>query len=315
MSVALNPSFTATAGTHTIKVFISNVLTAFGSTDLNFSNDTLVKTFTLVGRVSAPLTEGFESSTFPPVNWAVDNPDGSITWERTTAAAKTGIASMVIRNFDYPSNNTIDRFVSPVISGIASYDSLFVSFDLAYSPGNAAAGSPIDTLELQVSHDCGQTFSTVWKKWGSDLQTTTSSTGRFVPSSNDWKNINEYLSSFVNSPSFQLYFVAKSNHQNNLYIDNVNVYGINLPARLKAQGYEIYPNPFTNTFLIHHFFAPTSLQVVSIYNSMGQKVWERHYNTDASGQITVDLSNVSPGVYLVNLTYRDHVVIEKIVKN
>ena len=53
-------------------------------------------------------------------------------------------------------------------------DSFFVSFDYAYSQGTTYPGStnmPLDTLELQITQDCGQTFTTVWKKWGADLQT------------------------------------------------------------------------------------------------------------------------------------------------
>ncbi|HEV8080810.1 MAG TPA: choice-of-anchor J domain-containing protein, partial [Chitinophagaceae bacterium] len=86
LSVTLNPAFTVMPRQHTIKVFISNVVTTNGSTDQTQANDTLTKVFTLVGRVTAPVTEGFESPVFPPVYWAVDNPDGSITWERTTTA-------------------------------------------------------------------------------------------------------------------------------------------------------------------------------------------------------------------------------------
>ncbi|MDQ6756127.1 MAG: choice-of-anchor J domain-containing protein [Bacteroidota bacterium] len=314
MNIILSPLFTVTQGAHVIKVYISNLGTINGSPDLNRLNDTLTKTFTLVGRLTVPVTQGFESTVFPPAGWGVDNPDNSLTWERTTLAAKSGIASMVIRNYDYANVNTIDRFASPVITNFANFDSLFVSFDLAYTSSNNT--NPPDTLELQVTRDCGQSFTTVWKKWGVDLQTTTTARDtRFIPTTNDWKNINILLTPYVNTPSFQLYFVAKSNKQNNLYIDNINIYGTSLPQRLKDQGYEIYPNPFRGSFLIHHFFPPVTLQNISIYNSVGQKVWEQQLNGQGSGQINVDLSNVSSGIYIVNLTYRDRVIVERVVKN
>ena len=155
--------------------------------------------FTLVGRLTTPVVQDFESPVFPPVNWAVDNADGSITWERTTAAAKTGNASMVIRTFDYPLAKTIDKFVSPVITTNPNYDSLFVTFDLAYALGSNGTNGNIDTLELQVSRDCGQTFTTVWKKFGTEL-VTSSTFGRFTPAAKDWNNIKTYLTPFVNTP-------------------------------------------------------------------------------------------------------------------
>lgn len=314
VSLTLAPSFTVTtAGTHIIKAFIANVLTTAGSRDPNQSNDTLSKVFTLVGRMALPVTEGFESPTFPPANWGVDNPDGSITWERTTTAAKSGTASMVIRNFDYPVANTIDKFASPIITGITGFDSLFVTFDLAYALGSTGTNGNLDTLEIMVSRNCGQTLTTVWKKWGAELQTSTSG-GRFTPSANDWQNIKVYLTPYVNSPSIQIYFVAKSNRQNNLYIDNINVYGIILPPRLKSQGYLIYPNPFLNSFLIQHYLPPINLQKITLYNSMGQKVWENIIQGQASSVLTVDPISLAPGVYFLNLTYKDKVIVERVVK-
>lgn len=313
LQVTLNPAFTTTPGGHTIKVFISDVITSASSRDLNTANDTLSKIFTLVGKLPIPVIEGFETPIFPPVNWAVDNPDKSITWERTTIAAKSGNASMVIRNFDYSVSNTVDRFVSPIITGITSFDSLLVSFDLAYALGNNGTNNNIDTLELQISRDCGQTLTTVWKKFGTELQTSTR-TGRFTPSASEWQNIKVYLSPFVNSPSFQLYFTAKSNRQNNLYIDNINIYGVTLPQRLKDQGYLIYANPFINSFVIQHFLPPVNLQKVTLYNSLGQKVWENIIQGQASSLITVNPTVIPPGVYFLNLTYKDRVIVERVVK-
>jgi hypothetical protein len=267
----------------------------------------------LVGRLAAPVSESFETPVFPPVNWAVDNPDGSITWERSTLAASSGSSSMVIRNFDYPLANTTDKFVSPIITGITSFDSLFVTFDLAYALGSNGTNGNIDTLELQVSRNCGQSVSTVWKKFGTELQTTTR-TGRFTPTASDWKNIKVYLSPFVNSPSFQLYFVAKSNKQNNLYVDNINIYGITLPQNLKDKGYLVYPNPFLNSLIIQHYLPPINLQKITLYNSMGQKVWEDIIQGQASSFITLNPINIAPGVYFLNLTYKDKVIVERVIK-
>ncbi len=314
-SITLTPPFTLTGvGAHIIKVYISNVLTINGTTDRNSSNDTLTKTFTIAGKVNAPLTEGFETAVFPPVNWALDNPDGSITWERTTVAAKSGIASMVIRNFDYPALNTVDKFATPIISGISLFDSLIVSFDLAYSPKPGTTG-PFDTLELQATTDCGKTFTTIWQKGGTDLQTTASaSSTRFTPTASDWKNIRASLTPFIKNGSVQIYFVAKSNNQNNLYIDNINVFGITLPAAVKQKGYELYPNPFKNSFVIQSLFTPTDLQSIQVFNSVGQVVWQNQLNGLGNALMTVDLSKVSAGLYFVKLNYTTRTIVEKITK-
>jgi len=314
LSFTLAPSFTVTPGTHTIKVFLANVVTTVGSRDQNQSNDTLSKVFSLVGKSVVPVTQGFESPVFPPAGWGVDNPDGSLTWERTTTAASTGSASMVIRTFDYSTINTLDKFASPIISNVAGFDSLFVTFDMAYALGSGGNNGNVDTLELMISRNCGQTLTTIWKKWGADL-VTSPAVGRFTPSVSDWANIKVLLTPYITTPSMQLYFVAKGNRQNNLYIDNINVYGVTLPPLLKSKGYLIYPTPFTNSFIIQHYLPPINLQKITLYNSMGQRVAETVIQGQASSVIPVNGSGLASGVYFVYLTYKDKVIVERVVKH
>jgi Secretion system C-terminal sorting domain/CARDB len=315
--VTLNP-VTSAPGNHILTVFST---LPNGNADQATINDTTTKSVAIAPLLDAPVTEGFESTTFPPTNWSVLNPDGLLTWERTTAAAKTGTASMVIRNFDYPLANTVDDFISPVIKYSAAVDSFFVSFDYAYAQGVQYPGStalPLDTLELQLTQDCGSTFTSIWKKWGGDLQTIGDPnlpvTTAFIPNSSQWKNVNIYLNPFIGISNFQLYFVAKSNKQNNLYIDNINIYPKILPKRLKDQGYLLYPNPFRNTFTLRNYQVPTTLQTVSIYNFVGQLVWRKNYNGSGYTEMPIDLSNQAAGIYVVKLTYTDKTVETRIVK-
>ncbi len=300
-------------GEHTITVFTTAPVSSSGTGDQSPLNDTLVKTFSAAGKVNLPAKADFENPSFPPPTWFIGNDDAGITWKRTTEAAKAGSASMVAKNFNSSSRGTIDQFASSVISETANYDTLFVSFDYAYAVGNSASLS--DTLELQVTTDCGQTFTTVWKKWGSDLQTVTnqSSVG-FIPKTNDWKSVNLDLIKYVGTNDFQIYFTNKGNGQNNLYIDNINVYGITVPARLKQQGYLLYPNPFHEQFFIRNYEVPVTLQHVQIYNSIGQLIWSKEYNGDAYTQMPVELKNAKPGIYLVKLQYSDKSVVQKMVK-
>ena len=312
MNVTLN-TFTPSIGQHILSVFSAEPISSSGSGDETKKNDTLRKVFSVTGTLTPPIIEGFENAVFPPTNWALENPDAGLTWQRTTDAAKTGTASMVIRNFDYTSTGTTDKFASPLVSGTSAYDSIFISFDYAYATGTSTALS--DTLEIQVTTDCGQTFTTVWKNWGAGLQTTTSGSGaRFTPGANDWQNVKLNLFNYVGTNEFQVYFIAKSNKQNNLYVDNVNIYGVTLPPLLKQQGYLIYPNPFSQQFIIRNYEVPTTLQGAHIYNSMGQLIWSKMYNGNAYTEMPVDLGNAPAGIYILKLQYSDKTVVERIVK-
>jgi hypothetical protein len=316
-TVTVNP-ITSVSGDHTLSIFSTN---PNGVPDQSPTNDTARKSITISPLVKAPVFQGFETDSFPPTNWVLQNPDGSVTWQRTTAAAATGNASMAINNFSYNTKNTVDKFISPVVQFDPVVDSFFVSFDYAYSQGATFPGStslPLDTLDLQLTQDCGQTFTSIWKKWGADLQTigdsSNSVTTSFVPNATQWKHIKIYLSPLIGTSNFQLYFTARSNSQNNLYLDNINIYTKTLPAALKEQGYLIYPNPFTNSIIIRNYRVPINLQYISIYNSIGELVWTETLNGMGYTEMPVNLSKLPSGVYVVKLGYTDKTVVQKIVK-
>ncbi|MEP6674650.1 MAG: M43 family zinc metalloprotease [Ferruginibacter sp.] len=319
-AVVTLPAATVAAGNHIITVYTSN---PNGGTDLYTANDTASKAFSISPTVPTPVVEGFEGALFPPTGFSVQNPDGLLTWERSAVAARSGVASMVIRNYNYPVANTTDKFYSPVIINNASIDSQFVSFDYAYIQGAQYPGStvkPLDTLEIQVTQDCGVTFKTIWKNWGADLQTVSEpnySTGAaYKPTSaGEWRNVKLYLNPYVGNTNYQIYWVAKSNKQNNLYIDNVNISSKTLPQKLKNQGYDIYPNPFSGSFRIHHWVAPVDLQSAQVYTAAGQMVWEKDFNGDANTEINVNMSKMAAGTYILRMVYTNKVIIEKIVKS
>ncbi|MBL0355362.1 MAG: T9SS type A sorting domain-containing protein [Chitinophagaceae bacterium] len=317
------PAGNAAVGTHILTVYTTD---PNGSNDQVTTNDTLRKTFSVYAAAATPLFEGFENSVFPTPNWGVQNVNGGTTFERSTVASKTGTASMMISNpNNRNANGAIDYFISPIVQNSASFDSVHVDFDMAYKAGVQYPGSTVfalDTLEILATGDCGATFTSVWKKWGDALQTIDDPnypySAAFAPrATSEWKRTRIYLTPLVGSSNFQLYFSMKGNKQNNLWLDNINITSQKLPQRLKDQGYLIYPNPFNNTFLIHHSAVepPVDLQSVQVFNSAGQLVWDKRYNGNADRQITVDLKNLSKGMYILKMIYSNKTVVERIVKN
>ena len=314
---------TAAIGTHTLKVFTS---LPNGLPDQSTGNDTLTKIFSIYSTAATPLFEGFESASIPNSNWGIQNVNGGTTWEKSVQAAKTGVGALLLNNPNTANfNGAIDYFITPIVINSASFDSVFVDFDVAYRAGPQYPGAtvfPLDTLELLATSNCGQTFTSIWKKWGNELQTVNdpsySYTGVFVPANSaEWSKKRIYLSPLIGANNFQLYFAAKGNKQNNIWLDNINITAQTLPQRLKNQGYLIYPNPFNSSFLIHHSAVepPVDLQSAQVFNGAGQLVWDKRYNGNAARQITVDLKNLAQGVYVLKLMYTNKTIVERLVKN
>jgi hypothetical protein len=320
--IDLNPITLPTAGT--LANFTIRTWTKLpnGGTDQNVSNDSSsIVPFRFVPTVPLPMTEGFEGAVFPPTNWSRVNQDGQGTWLRTTAAARIGVASAVIDNYNYNANGTFDDLETPVLS-YSGIDSATLTFQVAHAsylyPGST--GLPLDSLQILVTKDCGQTFTPIYHKWGEDLATLDKPNeplvDLFIPrNATQWRketiNLTQVLGT---SGAVQVIFRARGNFGNTLLLDDINLTTKTLPARLKQNGYMIAPNPFNTSFQIQHYLAPTTLRGLQVTNSAGQLVFAQNYSGNASTYINVDLSRYSAGMYTVKLIYDNKVITERVIK-
>jgi hypothetical protein len=279
------------------------------------TNDALAKSYSVNPVLPLPgtVTEEFTSATFPPNNWAVINPNADITWTRNASIGNRAAGSAFFNDFVNTNVDRIDDLAMPnyIYSAI---DSIFLTFNVSHLtrtlPGTT--GARLDTLHVLLSKDCGNTFTTIYKKFGEELQTVNdpnfqTSMLSFAPLSNHWRkdslNLGKWLSS--SEPLMQLVFRMSGNMENNLYLDDVNLRTQVLPARLKNDGYMILPNPFRNTFGVWHYQLPTTLRYINVYNSVGQLVWSKQYPSGGDKYIQIDLAGRAAGTYTVNLGYDD----------
>jgi len=285
-----------------------------GSADLKTSNDTGKLAGVVYPVVNLPFSEGFESTSFPPVNWRRSNPDAYITWERTTRAAKTGNASMYINNFDYD-NNKVDEMSSPLLN-VKGKDSVFMSFQIAAATYNVPDlnGNPFDTLQVLITEDCGATYRSLYKKWGKDLVTTgliDVDTG-YVPTANQWRKDSVFLGDFTNAinDNIQVVFRNTSNFENNIYIDDIYIYAKDVNPNLRQKGIMATPNPFRNKVVLQHYPTPVNIEYIHVYDYTGRLVWRKRLALGVSGDnpgpnyLEIDLSTLSTGVYVLQVVYR-----------
>ena len=324
-SYNLAPVTGLAVGAHNISIFTTNLVTNGGTGDQFVQNDTITRIFTVVGTSTLPLTEGFENVLFAPTGWGINNPDGNITWSKASVGFNSP-SSAVIRNFDYASAAATGLKVDDLATPITSYagvDSVYLSFDYAaltkIYPG--ATSQNLDTLEVLATRDCGVTFSRIWSKWGEDLQTINdpnySNAFSFLPGNDAWKNVklNVTGASGTTATGLQFFFRNKSNGDNNIYIDNVNISTLRLPARLKQQGYILYPSPFTGSFNIQHFLTPTDLRYIEVYDAKGRLVYRKQYgSTGANATEGINLKGEAAGMYVVKIGYTNKQIVERIIK-
>jgi hypothetical protein len=110
---------------------------------------------------------------------------------------------------------------------------------------------------------------------------------------------------------YGLYLVK---NENNIYLDDINVYSININPNLRAKGFMVTPNPTTGIIAVQLYPNPATLKGISIYNSAGQKVAEQLVNGGVSTSYPFNLGHFANGIYIVKVIFSDKTYLRKVVK-
>jgi len=292
------PAMTVTPGAH---IFHSNTILPNAVADLNNTNDSINFAFTYVVGLPVPFSEGFESTTFPPTGYTRNNFDGGITWQRTTLASKTGLASAFMDNMNYANDAMIDELILPNID-LTSTASPTMTFEMAYQlrANPLPSNSYSDTLKVQVSTDCGVSWTQVFKKFDIPLVTTTpiyNLSVTYVPATSttaDWRLESIDLSPFTFSNGVLIKIINVNGRGNNLYIDDINI--VDVPLGINSSAFsqiDVYPNPGNGefTFEMQNGKLGTELK---IYNVLGELIYS---STITQGTNAIDISKHAAGMY------------------
>jgi hypothetical protein len=313
VAVTLNAITTGANGPHALKIQLSS---PNGTTDQVPANDTMSRGFVYPAAITPPLTEGFESGTFPPANWDILNADNSYTWERVTGVAKTGSAAMVVRNFSYTQNGQTDYLRLPQVT-MADADSAFLTFQVAAAvqSNTGTLFNSWDTLQVLVSTNCGSTWTSLYKKWGGALITRNGiTTGSFVPSASEWRKDSVNLTPYINKGPVMIAFANSTGNENNVYIDDINLYQKGTHGGFNEDGWVIKPNPSDGPLTVQFSTPPVNLKGIAVYNSTGQKLAEKIIGSTPGTLYEFNLSRYAGGVYVVRLVFNDKTISRKIIK-
>ena len=207
------------AGNHILRIWTGL------ATDSTKCNDTLTLPLTVfVPTGNLPIIEDYESGVFPPTQAFIENPDGGFTWASASVTGSDGLptAAMFVNNYVYNNSGAEDYFefraidLSTPIAGAGA----LMTFDVAHRPYNTTL---TDILRVEVSTDCGATYTSVYNKGGMTLATAGTTTANWSPNtSGDWRNDTVDLSTYVGNVVL-LRFVNETAYGNNTFVDNVNL--------------------------------------------------------------------------------------------
>ncbi len=302
------PQQSVSGGAHTFEAWTTQ---PNGNVDGDNSNDNSTSSFSVsAGGASLPFQEGFEGA-FPPSGWSLNNPDGDVTWAKTTSAAKSGTASMFLDNWDYPANGEVDFITLPALdmSGSASVS---MTFELAYALYSATGYS--DTLRVLASDDCGLSWTELYEKYDNNLTTVTSLyTSEFVPAANDWRQETIDLSAYSSSSDVLIRFEHVCDYENNLHIDDVNITSVPATALSSLDNkatLNVFPNPTSGLLNIDLKLTTESNVDILIFNALGQMMSVVNDHDVLNANYKLNMTDLSKGVYTIQVV-ADNVSISK----
>jgi hypothetical protein len=264
--------------------------------------------------INNPLTENFESTTtfekftnqsiFYPMNLPSNIVDKTVN---TTLTQKLGGFGNSDKSFRFNCYNISEGRPSLIFykANTAGLNIKSVQFDYAYNGYVDNSGTFYDTLAVYVSRDCGVTWTELWRKWATDLKTTTAAnitSANFYPKANEWKmDIANLPADFYDATELVLKLEAHSGWGNNIYVDNINLnQSVGITDVVPAFSTTILPNPASDVLTIKAGVKANAATLINITDASGKLIYTYSTTTDYLNH-TVDVSNFASGIYQVSI--------------
>ncbi|UII23730.1 M43 family zinc metalloprotease [Fulvivirga ligni] len=197
--------------------FTFDIIEVNNGTDQDDSNNSADRLVTVPEEVDYPINITFDNF---PTNWSIENPDGFITWNITTAPKETSNNKALGVNFSIYENGEHDIFKSGMID-LTDVKVAVLQFDVAYESYFSALK---EGLLVTVNPYCGDAIDnsdTLFYETGVDLSTTKRSSSFFVPADeDDWETIVLDMEQYIGQ-KVSIAFVGINGYGNNLYLDNI----------------------------------------------------------------------------------------------
>ncbi len=320
----------ATSGWKKVKLVVGN---ATGS------DSTEVESYIYISENTAdyigPRTESFDGVF---TDWIVENPENNqAKWTFTPNYGNYNSAGFMIQNYyETPTSGPIsldeefyndrmggskDALISPAFD-LSTSSNLVLSFNYAYATKATSEDQVTEQLNVYVSKNCGKTWILRKTLSGAELLSAGSFTTDFKPTStNFWKNAMIDLAGTVNNTDtktrFKFEFVASDN-SNNIFIDNINLYGVlgDIENPLTKMNIMVYPNPLSkNEELNVSFYANDENVSLELYNVNNQVLVSK--NCDQKNQhVELDMlggKKLAAGCYFLKITQGKHQRVEKVI--
>lgn len=291
------PAIALNSGTYSISVIVHD---PNGFADQNSLNNLGQAAITIDPNIVAlPVVEDFQTIfwTWPPTNWDLDDAGQLFQPDYSRGGFGNSTVSLFASCFGNPG------LTATLSSGKIPFQSVLaparLTFSLAYAPYSNLYH---DSLFVEVSTDCGISFTRVYAKGDNSLATSAAQTQAFLPQAGDWRTETVDLNSFIGADLLMLRFVAQSGNGNNIYLDDINILdgtsGIAVvePSRRML----VFPNPVFDKAKLVLQSETAGFGRLMIYDVFGRRVGDKEIQVlGGYNEFPIDMSSYAKGIYRI----------------
>lgn len=279
---------TSTHGSHTYTVELTKTN---GMLETDATNNTRTFTFNVSADVQ---TEDLDEDFASGIKFPWFNPDGDLSEYQGSVYYYTPSYSSGAAAALYAPIVDVSGMAHPVLK-----------FDLAHKQRSSAKK---DRLQVQVSGNCGSSWSTLYNVVDPDLATVSgyASSQAYVPSASHWRTETVDLASVSNPQQVALRFRFVSGNGNLVWVDNVRIVDGTDVEEHDARSISLFPNPTSDVLNVN---TPDVISEILVYNIEGQLV-----RTLKGDNHMVSLTGLANGIYTLKIMTEKGMTIQKVVK-
>jgi hypothetical protein len=251
------------------------------------------------------LSEGFQGTTFPPTGWTTATNVATRPWGFTTVIFNaTGQATFNITDgksaaIAWIAQDQVADLTSPEFSLVGYSDATF-NFNIKIGYEYMVDPFPNGNLEAQITTD-GLNWTTLWVE---------EDQGLYV----DYETlaISLDLTPYVDEASVKVRFLYTANDADSLSLDDVVVTGTLGVKDVLASSFRTFPNPVNNVITISND-QNILLTDVRVTDVNGRTI--KTINANNTAELQINLSDLTSGVYFLNINSDSGNAVKRIVKN
>lgn len=289
---------------YTVEILSSNT----GIQTNQVSPGVTVNVLTFTQNLPMPVSATFQTGSFTPTGWGIINVTNG--WElKTNAGAGGSTRSAMINFYDLAEGNVVDLIMPRV--DMSAVQAAKLSYDYAYAYYQGSNGAVFtDTFQIDVSTDCGTTWTNLYKLGGADLATAPPTSGSYSPTAAQWVNKEFDMTPFAGQGNVFVRFRGISGFGNNFYIDNINLSAVSgTVTPLPLSEFALQPNPARSESMLRFGLENAQSIQLLVFNSLGALVHSQNLGDLPAGlhQVELNAASLPAGSYRVALQGRDGV--------